>query len=228
MSKLHPDNKISIISAIIGVAIGGLFFYFFRAALWTWFNVACSLIIAFLSWGSLTLIISNPIVPQERYNGIGLVIFTIVIIFCLHSCFYISPEEKEAKIKEKEITKQLREEAEKADQERAKKLEEEENAKFASSGENVMVFGPAGNESWALTRAKSALKRFAKNPDSIKDVTALTQPVRVRIKQYPQCRYALQVQYTAQNSFGATGRHTGVVLFNSEWYGFAVLEQSPF
>lgn len=224
------NKKINIIAAIIGLFIGGIFFYFFRYSLFIWFNILCSVILAALIWGCISFIY-NPLLPEERKTGIGLGILSIILILCLHSCFYVSPEENVAKIKRQELNRQineLKEQADREEKERLAKLEEEENLQFANSGKDIMIFGPAENESWALTRAKSALKRFAKNPDSIKDVIALSKPVRIRIKQYPKCRYALQVQYMGQNSFGATSRHTGVVLFDSNWYGFTVLEKSPF
>ena len=106
--------------------------------------------------------------------------------------------------------------------------EQEEYQKFLKTGESVITYEIySNNTSTVKRRATEALKRFALDPNSVQDVQPLTGIVRVHVRGYPTCRYAITVRYRAKNAFGGLVLNEGIVLLDRERIGVAVLKRFP-
>lgn len=210
---------LSVLSVLIFLASGIGTFVFFNDSLWLLVNIIVSFTIAFgLGFGFFALFQPGlPEVegaPNSEIAGIFLIIIAAVIFGGVKSCYYTSPEEKAemlAAIEEKEKAAEL-ERRERAIA--AEKLEKEESADFLASGENMKIYGAAPEDYLFLTKAKFLLRKYAHDPDSLKDVQILGPALRVRVKEYPNCRYAAKVSFRAKNAFGAVVRNEGVIFYD--------------
>ena len=234
-NKIKDTKKISeeilfYVSILVFFLVGISTYIYFKDSLWTIVNIIVSAIIAICISGAISFLLlpsDNLLKDIGKNNSIfGMILICIAILAfsVTRGCFYVSPEEIAERAELARLEQQMREK--RAIQ--AKELEEKEAADFLNSNEEIKIYGTVANNDFALTRAKKAIKIFAHDPDSVTDVSAITNPVRIRIKQYPQCRYAIEVQFRAKNAFGALVKQTGVVLFDKDWYGFQVLEKRFF
>lgn len=106
--------------------------------------------------------------------------------------------------------------------------EREEYQKFLQTGESVATYQTyESNPLITKRRAAEALKRFAHDPSSVQDVQPLTGIVRVHVRGYPTCRYAITVEYRAKNALGGLVLKEGVVLLDRDLLGVAILERLP-
>lgn len=208
---------------IIGIAAAVGTFFYFENGLWLWVNIAVSIGIGFLVSGSLACIMEgdNSLTSNNgKFAGFVMLGVTAMCFLGLHSCFHVS----DAELQNRKEQAELKVQQDKVAKEEAAKKNAEEEAAFLASGKDFEIYGTVNNERWALIRAERAIKNFAKDAKSVSDVVATSKPLRIRIKAYPSCRFAMQVRFRAKNSFGAMLANDATVLFNSDWQGIAVLE----
>lgn len=204
---------------ILFFAIGIGSFIFFYNSLWLIVNIVASFFIA----ASTSYGIVFTFFPDEKKQlagSISLLILSSVVAFMLYD-FHEGVNKKQKEIAHKEYIKQLEI---KQEAEEEKKI----NEKLLSSNEGFIIIGKASNTSYLTSRAKSALRSVAHDPDSVKDVTALTESIKIRIKAYPTCRYAINVSYRAKNALGVYVKETACLLFDKNAYPIKVLPNSLF
>lgn len=70
---------------------------------------------------------------------------------------------------------------------------------------------------WAVIRAKTAIKRSAHDPGSIRDVQPITDLLKVKIKGMPNCHFVIQVQYRGKNALGAMVLNQATIMFDNNY-----------
>ena len=140
-----------------------------------------------------------------------------------------------AREEQKRIEKQQEEELQaKQRQEREEilqKQDDEETENFIKSKEKIKIYGSIANADtmrWATIKAKSGIKRVANDPDSITDVTPITELVRMRIKDSPNARFVMNVTYRGKNKYGAEVMEKATILFDREYNVIDVLPTMDF
>ena len=140
-----------------------------------------------------------------------------------------------AREEQKRIEKQQEEELQaKQRQEREEilqKQDDEETENFIKSKEKIKIYGSIANADtmrWATIKAKSGIKRVANDPDSITDVTPITELVRMRIKDFPNARFVMNVTYRGKNKYGAVVMEKATILFDREYNVIDVLPTMDF
>lgn len=130
------------------------------------------------------------------------------------------------KIKQEKIAI-VKEDAQRRAEENQKREEQHKRdyAEFIASGDRVRTYEAYPDAS--PLRAKHVLQQFAYDADSIQDIRPLTQCVRTYIREYPNVRYAIQVQYMTKNIFGVPVSHNGVVLLDQKFQGVGILDSLP-
>ena len=214
--------KLIIFVALFAISCVGSFI-FFKESLWTVVNIIVSIVISLCICGGISLLLP-PLDKEGVAPGIGIIAIGILVFSVIKGCFYVSHDKIEERKRLAELQEQARQEQIIADI----KKDEQESSVFASSNEEIMTFGTAGNNEIFLSRAKRTIKNFAHDPDSVTDVEAVTPAVRLRMKDYPQCRYAIQVRFRAKNALGAYIRQEAVVLFGKDGQGFKIIDKSIF
>ena len=211
----------------IGIACAIGSFFYFENGLWLILNIVVSVAIGILI-GLSVLVISGgtkpPASPGNFAAGFLTLLITGLAFWGLSSCFHIS----DADLQEKAIKKEEKRQQDELNRKAALERDIKEESEFRASGKDFEIYGTEDDEKWALIRAETALKHFVKDPASLSGVAPVSKPLRIRIKAYPACRYAIQVRFKAKNSFGAMGVSVATVLFDSRWNGIAVLEKPPY
>lgn len=227
-NSASETKKFIIIVSVFIITTISTFIYFYES-LRILINIIVSIVVAlFISFGIMAFIyLSDKSLSGSKGGnfiyGIVFLIFGIILFSGIRSCFYVNSEERAERLKREQI--QI--EANKLHALELLQREATETADFVISDEEYKIYGTFDNQQILLRCAEQAIKIFAYEPDTVTDVQAVTLALRLRIKQFPQCRYALQVQYRARNSFGAFVLTTAVILFDRDLNGFEILEKSP-
>lgn len=144
-------------------------------------------------------------------------------------------DEQIAKEEQKRIERQQKEDLQEQQRQEAEaalqKQDDEETSDFIKSKERTKVYSSTANADtihWATIRAKSGIKRVANDPNSITDVTPATELVRMRIKDFPNARFAMNVTYRGKNKYGALVMEKATILFDREYNVINVLPTMVF
>lgn len=135
--------------------------------------------------------------------------------------------DEEQKLRQTERDKELKERIRQEKEEEFKRKDAEETQAFIKSKEKIKIYSSISDSDsmrWATIKAKNGIKHIANDPDSIIDVSPITEIVRIRIKDIPDARYAMKVSYRGKNQYGAVVREEATIIFNRS---YTVLSISP-
>lgn len=146
----------------------------------------------------------------------------LLFIYGIKSCSDSNAEEKRIAIEQE---KQLQKE-----REELREQERREEQLFNASSEKIRIYEQYGSKEW-LQRitypAKRALQKYAHDSESVQDVVATSEIFRVRMKDYPECRFLVRVSFRAKNTFGAVVKQQAIVIFDNDLQPIAVLADMP-
>ena len=162
-------------------------------------------------------------------------IIVIALIGGMVDKYVPKSEDQIAKEEQKRIERQHEEELKEQQRQKAEaalqKQDDEETADFIKSKERTKIYGSTADADamhWATIRAKSGIKRVANDPDSITDVTPTTELVRMRIKDFPNARFVMNVTYRGKNKYGALVMEKATILFDRDYNAIKVLPTMNF
>lgn len=219
--KNVKENSLKNITIIV---IFCVLFYtliqYFDLKMWQLFAILLSLVISLIT----AIITGELIATLKKKQQVIYFILAMAIAGIVSYGIHSHTTHLKMEMAKNEVQKETYRKAQIAEE---KKQQERETSDFLASNEAFKIYGVAGNDSWALVKAKQAIEKWAHDPSSVSDIEARSSAVRMRIKKYPNCRYGLSVQFRAKNRLGALVLNSAAVLYDSDWNVIQVLEK-PF